>query len=767
MNSSTGDPIVEGGGGGSDLSGGGDVSVGGPGNTGNATFVHQTGTDIWSVGIDAADTANTRPYKIARGNDISANERLEVTDTGQLRASFYTTTGQFLSVADASGLLVGATPAGGGNVSYAGADAASATAIPRLANVNGQTIQTAYTTDREPEIATDGSVTFRNTVCVEEGDGGADIHMCAKKFSNTSGQTGEFIFQRARTAGEVVSDPVVNNNQLGNLRFEGWDGDGVAPDYGTGALIRCRAKGTWTAASHPTEIDLRTNIATENGATGSSRLLIDENGNIDISGNTTTNGDFTSTTGNILAAVGNVTANGAVTGNNGLTAVTGGLDVQAGGGSITGGLTLTDIVGTVDVDYLTVNGTGVVSASAPPGGTANAAIVPVANTINNAICRFTNTVSNDRDIESAYVVTKAPTIDDNGALGIPASIQMVGTANDAFVRFPNLTQAVRDTIPTPGAGTSVYNTNTNTLEFYNGATWIDTGGAGGANAVTATAAFGTDNILIRSDGNDRLAQGYTSNAPTCSDNGEFTIPAGMTFSGTGTTAFVRFPNLTTTQRNALTGAPGMQIFNTTNSTMEFWDGAVWVNMGVTAGSVVPVQTDNCTASPDLDWAGSPSGEPATLAFITDGTLLYVPPTGGMESESNPTSVFTNGSLYSGATADTNGVSGSWLTIEINNAVPIAGITNLRLYTRSDDIGGIRGPAQYSWFGGTTATGPWTLLGAEVAQTWPNTGAGVPVFNQTAIAPTVAAYSYIRCVFEAAPQANGFIGIGEIEVDRTT
>jgi len=288
MNSNTGNPVVEsGGGGGADLSTGGNIPVGGPTNTDDAALNYQVGPDVWSVGIDTSDTATSRPFKVARGTDISANERVEISNTGAIRLNSYTAG---VLQTDANGNVT-AGAGGAGNVSYTGANAVSAEAIPRLANVNGQTIQTAYDTDREPTIAQDGTMTIRNTLCVEEGDGGADVYLCAKKFSDSNGQTAEVLFQRARTNGEVVSDPVLNNNQIGNIRFDGWDGDGVAPDYGTGALIRCRARGTWTATSHPTEIDFRTNLVNESAATGSSRLLIADDGNVYVNGELLINND--------------------------------------------------------------------------------------------------------------------------------------------------------------------------------------------------------------------------------------------------------------------------------------------------------------------------------------------------------------------------------------------------------------------------------------------------------------------------------------------
>jgi len=51
---------------------------------------------------------------------------------------------------------------------------------------------------------------------------------------------------------------------------------------------------------------------------------------------------------------------------------------------------------------------------------------------------------------------------------------------------------------------------------------------------------------------------------------------GMTF--TGTTGFMRLPNLTTVQRNALTAANGMLIYNTTTDKVQASENAAWVDV---------------------------------------------------------------------------------------------------------------------------------------------------------------------------------------------
>ena len=122
MNSNTGEPFDEGGGGGADLSAGGTLPVGGPTNTNDAAFAYEvSGGDIWTSGIDASDApAGDRPYKIARGGVLGTNDVLELAETGELTLNAYIpggalghVLGNHLTIG-AGGVISSAAAAGGG-----------------------------------------------------------------------------------------------------------------------------------------------------------------------------------------------------------------------------------------------------------------------------------------------------------------------------------------------------------------------------------------------------------------------------------------------------------------------------------------------------------------------------------------------------------------------------------------------------------------------------------------------------------------------------
>ena len=85
-------------------------------------------------------------------------------------------------------------------------------------------------------------------------------------------------------------------------------------------------------------------------------------------------------------------------------------------------------------------------------------------------------------------------------------------------------------------------------------------------------ASATDNAITRYDGTTgKLVQ---DSSIVIDDAG------GMTFNGT--TGFLKLPVLTTTERNALTAAAGMVIFNSTTNRPEFYIGApdnTWLSLG--------------------------------------------------------------------------------------------------------------------------------------------------------------------------------------------
>lgn len=105
-------------------------------------------------------------------------------------------------------------------------------------------------------------------------------------------------------------------------------------------------------------------------------------------------------------------------------------------------------------------------------------------------------------------------------------------------------------------------------------------GGGGTATLSGGGSIGPANA-----GNAVVAAGNVSGAGV-GNGGDVRLTPG-TGQGGGNPGYVRaersalqFPNLTTVQRNALTGVPtGAQLWNTTTGQLEVWDGAAWVAPG--------------------------------------------------------------------------------------------------------------------------------------------------------------------------------------------
>ncbi len=109
--------------------------------------------------------------------------------------------------------------------------------------------------------------------------------------------------------------------------------------------------------------------------------------------------------------------------------------------------------------------------------------------------------------EIARLTTNGMQIGGTGAPVASAQLEVLSTTR-GFLQ-PRMTTAQRDLIASPATGLSVYNTTTNTNDFYNGTAWVSQGSASGAsgqvayfsaaNALTSSATFAftpTSQLLV-------------------------------------------------------------------------------------------------------------------------------------------------------------------------------------------------------------------------------------------------------------------------------
>lgn len=101
-------------------------------------------------------------------------------------------------------------------------------------------------------------------------------------------------------------------------------------------------------------------------------------------------------------------------------------------------------------------------------------------------------------------------------------------------------------------------------------------------------------------------------------NGANTLTGLTQFSGT-THAGLRLNNLTTVQRDALTGTQGMLLANTNTLVPSYYNGTSWLNVPAIAGTLAVASGKTLTSSNTLTFTGT---DASSVAFGAGGTVLY-------------------------------------------------------------------------------------------------------------------------------------------------
>ncbi|KYG65693.1 hypothetical protein AZI86_01050 [Bdellovibrio bacteriovorus] len=149
-------------------------------------------------------------------------------------------------------------------------------------------------------------------------------------------------------------------------------------------------------------------------------------------------------------------------------------------------------------------------------------------------------------------------IDNAGNVGIGTSTPTASALLDLSSTAkgflpPRMTDAQKNAITSPATGLLIYNTTSNSMNVFNGSTWGDIGGVGGANSV------GTTQLQNNSVTLDKIDFSSTSK-------------------GLG------LPSMTTTQMNAISSpTAGMMVFNTTTGTTHVYTGSSWNEVGASGG----------------------------------------------------------------------------------------------------------------------------------------------------------------------------------------
>ena len=144
----------------------------------------------------------------------------------------------------------------------------------------------------------------------------------------------------------------------------------------------------------------------------------------------------------------------------------------------------------------------------------------------------------------------------------------------AGLKLLSLTTTQRNAL-TAANGMLIYNTTTATVQKYEAGAWVNSG-TPAAHASTHASA-GSDPLTLAQSQVTSLTTDLAAKLPLAGG----TMTGQLNFSGT-THAGIKLLSLTTVQRDALTAANGMLIYNTTTATVQKREAGAWVNSGTPA-----------------------------------------------------------------------------------------------------------------------------------------------------------------------------------------
>jgi hypothetical protein len=210
-----------------------------------------------------------------------------------------------------------------------------------------------------------------------------------------------------------------------------------------------------------------------------------------------------------------------------------------------------------------------------------------------------------------------------------ASAQLDVSSSTKGMLIPRMTDAEKNAIVAPAQGLMVFNTSTNSFQYYNGVSWSNISHSGIIN--------GTANRVAKFNSPWGLTPGMiTDNGTGVGINTTSTVAdASSVLDLTSTNKGVLVPRMTTIQKNAIAApAKGLMVFDSTANSFSFYNGTAWTdlnsgasnNWSVSGNNIYSSNTGNVgigTTTPDykLKVSGSIYGNDGTMAnsLLVGGT----------------------------------------------------------------------------------------------------------------------------------------------------
>jgi Chaperone of endosialidase/Head domain of trimeric autotransporter adhesin len=199
-----------------------------------------------------------------------------------------------------------------------------------------------------------------------------------------------------------------------------------------------------------------------------------------------------------------------------------------------------------------------------------------------------------------------------------ATAQLDVSSTTKGILIPRMTDAEKNAIPSPAPGLLIFNTNTNSFQYYHLSSWVNISHSGIINgSPNKVAKFNspwglTANTLITDNG-----AGVAINTTNALPNTSALLD--MTSNNKG----VLIPRMTTAERNAIaTPATGLLVFDNTTNSFWFYNSSAWTELNTGGGSSKWNLNGTNISNNNSGNVGIGTGTPSARLHVTDSSVLF-------------------------------------------------------------------------------------------------------------------------------------------------
>lgn len=199
-----------------------------------------------------------------------------------------------------------------------------------------------------------------------------------------------------------------------------------------------------------------------------------------------------------------------------------------------------------------------------------------------------------------------------------AAAQLDITSTTKGLLLPRLTQTQRDAITTPVVGLIIYNTSTNSFQYYRGPDWSNITHSGIASGVVNripkfAGAFGMVNSQVSDNG-----VGVSINTTGTAAHASALLDLSSTSKG------ILIPRMTTAERTAIASpATGLMVYDNNSNNFWFYNGTSWAAINTGSGSSPWTANGNNIYNNNSGYVGIGTSTPTARLHVVDSNVVFV------------------------------------------------------------------------------------------------------------------------------------------------